>query len=67
MKTAIWILSILIVALLIISFMQWRMIQKLNPDVSRTTDPGDDGSSTFGDMVKAVQKEVRNLEIKATF
>lgn len=68
MKTAIWILSFAIVGLLFLVYMQWRAIQKLTPASVRTTSPADDDdTATFGDMVKAVQKEAKKLEIVATF
>lgn len=68
MKIAIWILSIVTAGLLFLVYMQWREIQKLTPaPVTKKTTSADDDTDTFGDMVKAVQREAKKLEIVATF
>lgn len=62
MKTAIWILSILVIALAILSIWQYNTINKLkNP--ARMAEQEGDGSVRFGDMVKAFQKEAKEITI----
>lgn len=62
MKTAIWILSAVVVGLAILAFKQWNIIKKLNP---QRVDQGDQ-PVRFGDMVSAFQKEAKQITITTT-
>lgn len=62
MKTAIWILSLSVIGLAILAFMQYRTIQKLKNPERISTRVGD-GDVRFGDMVSAFQKEAREITI----
>lgn len=64
MKLTIWILSIALIALAVLAYMQWRTIQKLTPSGNREAD---ERSTTFGEMVSAFQKEAKEININATF
>lgn len=62
MKTAIWILSAVVVGLAILAFKQWNTIKKLNnPNGTRMAEG--DGAVRFGDMVKAWQTAAKEITI----
>ena len=62
MKTAIWILSIAVIALGAVVIWQMSTIKKLTPATPGTTREGD-GSAPFGDTVKAFQDQAREITI----
>ena len=76
MKTAIWILSIVVVLLLVVVYLQYKTIQKLTPVNStpgttghRTADETDttDALASFGNQIDATKQAIKDLQIKATF
>lgn len=67
MKTAIWILSIVTAILVVSVYMQWKTIQKLAPAAGTSGNNSEDGLASFADQVSAVQKQIKDIEIKATF
>lgn len=75
MKTAIWILSIVIVILAGIAIWQWNIIKGLTPSKPATntnttgnnSSGADDGLASFANQLDATKKAIKDLEIKATF
>lgn len=63
MKTAIWILSVVVVGLAILAFKQWNTIKKLNNPQGAVEG---DAPVRFGDMVSAFQKEAKQITITTT-
>lgn len=74
MRTAITISYILLAALGVVVIMNYLAIQKLTPQApanppaqNNTESSSRKTSGSFGDMVDAVQRGAKELEIKATF
>ena len=65
MKTAVWILAFVSIALAIFAFMQWQTIKKLTP--APAPDANGTGTMRFGDMVSDFQKQAKVIEVKATY
>lgn len=66
MKTAIWILAILTVALGVLAYFQWK---KINATTGASKKTGSDTADTsFGNLVAAFQDEMGKVkEVKLTF
>lgn len=62
MKTAIWILSIIVIGLSILAIWQYNTINKLKNPTHMSKTEGD-GSVRFGDMVSAFQREAKEITI----
>lgn len=71
MKIALILSYVFIAGLGIISFMQWRAIQKLTPQAPATpannTQQSSDAPKSFGDMIDAVKAGAKQLKIEANF
>lgn len=68
MKTALIVLYVVVAALLILSIMQWMQIRMLN---KYSTSPKADSKgnvdlteSSFGDMIEALRKNVKEVDLK---
>lgn len=68
MKTALIVLYVVVAALLILSLMQWMQIRTLNKfSASPKTDTNgnvDLSESSFGDMIEALRKNVKEVDLK---
>ena len=62
MKTAIWILSVAVLALGAVVIWQMSIIKKLTPATPGATREGD-GAAPFGETVKAFQEQAREITI----